>query len=73
MLGSLLGLLQDHLCLRLWVVASHGALLGQQLRTPGHVSRLRLVVMVIGRWYLVNRHFPSLREESPTLAQGFKR
>ena len=63
MLSSLLPLLQDGLRLRLRVVASHSQFLGQQFRTPGHVSRRCVIVMVIGRWYLVSRHVPSLREE----------
>lgn len=60
MLGAFLRLLQYHLRLRLRVVAPYGPLLGQQFRTRGDVSRLSLVVMVIGRWRLVNWHFHSL-------------
>jgi hypothetical protein len=63
MLSSLLPLLQDGLRLRLRIVASYSHFLGQQFRTPGHVSRRCVIVMVIGRWYLVSRHVPSLREE----------
>src|SRR5665647_421170 len=65
MLGALLGLLRDHLRLLLRVVASCGPLLGQQFRTRGDVSRLSLVVMVIGRRRLVNRYIPSVRRGSP--------
>ena len=61
MLGSLLRLLQNGLRLRLRVVASHSQFLGQQFRTPGHVSRLCVIVMVIGKWHLVSKHVPSLR------------